>query len=68
MERLDALLYLYRNEQLEEELWKVRVTWARRFLERPYWCSWWDLERETSNYSPAFILKLESEPSDGGPV
>ena len=68
MERLDALHYFYRNEQVEEELWKVRVTWARRFLDRPYWRSWWDLERETSNYSPSFILELESEPSDGGPV
>ena len=56
MERLDALHYLYRNEQLEEELCKVRVTWARRFLGRPYWRGWWDLERETSNYSSSFIL------------
>ena len=68
MERLDALHYLYRNEQLEEELWKVRVTWARRFLDRPYWRGWWDLEKETSNYWSSFILELESEPSDNGPV
>ena len=68
MERLDALHYLYRHEQLEEELWKVRVTWARRWIDRPYWRSWWQKERETSNYSPSFILELEREPSDGGSI
>ncbi len=68
MERLDALHYLYRNEQLEEELWQVRVTWARRWISRPYWKAWWEGERETSNYSPSFIVELEREPSDGGPT
>ena len=47
MEGLDALHYLYRNKQLEEELWKVRTTWARRFLGRPYWRGWWDLSPTT---------------------
>ena len=68
LERLDALHYLYRHEQLEEELWNVRVTWARRFLDRPFWREWWQLERQSSNYSPSFIADLESKPSDGGPV
>jgi hypothetical protein len=66
MERLDALHYLFRHEQLEEELWNVRVTWARRVVDCPYWRSWWQTEREASNYSPSFILELEREPSDGG--
>lgn len=66
MERLDALHYLYRHEQLEEELWTVRVTWARRWIARPWWAEWWSTERDTSNYSPSFISDLERKPSDGG--
>ena len=68
IERLDALHYLYRHEQLEEELWHVRVTWARRFLSSPFWSDWWRQERLSSNYSPSFIAELERMPSDGGPV
>jgi len=68
IERLDALHYLYRHEQLEEELWDVRVTWARRFLNSPFWREWWQQERLSSNYSPSFVAELESIPSDGGPT
>ena len=68
MERIDALYYLYRNDQLEEELWLVRVTWARRWIDHPNWKEWWRKERESSNYSPSFIEELEREPSDGGPL
>ena len=68
LERLDALHYLYRNEQLEEELWIVRITWARRWIDCPYWKTWWKDERESSNYSRSFIEELERESSDGGPT
>lgn len=67
-ERLDALYYLYRNKQLEPELWATRVTWARRMLDRPYWRSWRASERDTSNYSPLFLEELDREPPDGGPI
>lgn len=66
MERLDALHYLYRNEQLEEELWNARITWARRWVDRPHWRVWWKDERKASVYSRSFIHELEREPSDGG--
>ncbi len=67
-ERLDGLYYLYRNKQLEAELWEVRVIWARRMLDCPYWRSWWKSERNTSNYSPLFLEELEKAPPDGGPA
>ena len=68
MERLDGLYYLYRNGLLEQELWDVRLTWARRFIADPFWQEWWRHERNTSNYSPSFIELLEQQPGDGGPI
>jgi len=68
MERLDGLYYLYRNKQLEADLWSARITWTRRWLEKPFWREWWSREQLTSNYSHAFLKELDREVSDGGPI
>ena len=68
MERLDGLHYLNQNGQLDGELWNVRLAWARRWIDTPFWRAWWVTERHTLNYSASFIAELEREQADSGPV
>ena len=68
MERLDGLFYLYKNKQLESDLWQIRITWTRRWLDRPFWREWWSREQMSSNYSQAFLEELRRMDPDGGPI
>jgi hypothetical protein len=63
MELVYADFNLYRDGLLEEDYWQLRLEYTKRRLARPYLADWWARERETPNYSAAFLDERDRHPT-----
>ena len=60
LQRFESMYFLYEAGLLEERVWAVRRYWMAGFLKTPMVAEWWNVERDSSCFTPDFIAELES--------
>jgi hypothetical protein len=59
-QKLEGQYYLYQYGYLATDLWKKRSSWARGFIQLPYYKNWWENELKEMVYSDEFVDAIHS--------
>ncbi len=59
-QKLEGQYYLYRYKTLDEGIWKNRAMFAAGLLQKPFFETWWKIEKDQRVYSEEFVEALES--------
>ena len=60
LQRLEAQFALYRSRVLDKEVWDLRCGYTKALLEVPIFAEIWELEKENSMFTNAFITAVDS--------
>ncbi len=59
-QKLEGQYYLFKYNTLDEGIWKGRAMFAAGLLQKPFFQSWWIIEKDQRVYSDDFIRVIES--------
>ena len=59
-QKLEGQYYLYRYKTLDEDIWKNRAMFAAGLLQKPFYQTWWNIEKDQRVYSDEFVNAIES--------
>ncbi len=59
-QKLEGQYYLYRYDMLDEGIWSHRARWSAGLLRRPFFQTWWAIEKDQLVYSDEFVRALEA--------
>jgi len=60
MQRMEAQFALYQAGILDEEVWQLRKGYAKSVLNIPVLADSWQLDKENSMFTKAFVVAIES--------
>jgi len=59
-QRMEAQFALYRAGILEREVWQLRRGYAKAILQNPVMCRFWEMDKNNSMFTKAFIDSIDS--------
>ena len=58
-QRLEAQFALYKSGILDEEVWQLRIGYARALLGKSLIKEWWELDKNNSMFTKSFIDSID---------